>query len=199
VSGNADNTKKLAFEVDGLTTGTTRVVTIPDKSGTLSMTSDTVVEADITLADNVTNNVTSTKHGFCPKAPADATKFLNGANPPAYTVPVGSFTAGTSCQQNPFAASTKTTTAHGLGAMPTLLVSYLECLTGELGYTAGDRVFVYGDGSSVGNAQVSADTTNVYVIANSGQIQVINKTTPAGLVAATAANWKVVAVPYKIN
>lgn len=38
-----------------------------------------VVEADITLADNTTNNVTSTKHGFAPKSPADATKFLNGA------------------------------------------------------------------------------------------------------------------------
>lgn len=43
-----------------------------------------VVEADITLADNTTNNVTSTKHGFAPKAPADATKFLNGAATPAW-------------------------------------------------------------------------------------------------------------------
>lgn len=47
----------------------------------------TVTEADMTLADNVTNNVGITKHGFAPKAPNDATKFLNGVG--AYAVPAG--------------------------------------------------------------------------------------------------------------
>lgn len=42
IVGSADSTKKVRFEVDGLTTGTTRVVTVPDKSGTLAMTSDIV-------------------------------------------------------------------------------------------------------------------------------------------------------------
>lgn len=37
-----------------------------------------VVEADITLADNTTNNVSTSKHGFVPKAPNDATKYLDG-------------------------------------------------------------------------------------------------------------------------
>jgi hypothetical protein len=41
-------------------------------------------EDDLSLADNTTNNVTSTKHGFAPKSAADATKFLNGAATPAY-------------------------------------------------------------------------------------------------------------------
>ena len=36
-----DETKQLAFDVTGVTTGTTRTVTVPDKSGTLAMTSDT--------------------------------------------------------------------------------------------------------------------------------------------------------------
>jgi hypothetical protein len=48
-----------------------------------------VVESEITLADNTTNNVSTSAHGFTPKAPNDATKFLNGANPPAWTVPTG--------------------------------------------------------------------------------------------------------------
>jgi len=35
-----DSTKKLAFDLSGLTAGTTRTLTVPDKSGTLAMISD---------------------------------------------------------------------------------------------------------------------------------------------------------------
>jgi hypothetical protein len=49
-------------------------------------TSVAILESDITLADNTTDNVTSTKHGFAPKSPADATMFLNGAATPAYAL-----------------------------------------------------------------------------------------------------------------
>jgi len=37
-----------------------------------------VVEADITLADNTTNDVSITNHGFTPKAPNNTTLFLRG-------------------------------------------------------------------------------------------------------------------------
>lgn len=37
-----------------------------------------IVEAAITLADNTTNDVSITKHGFTPKAPNDTAKFLRG-------------------------------------------------------------------------------------------------------------------------
>lgn len=40
VKGSADATKLVRFEVDGLTTATTRVVTVPDKSGTMAMLDD---------------------------------------------------------------------------------------------------------------------------------------------------------------
>lgn len=40
VKGSADATKQVRFEVDGLTTGTTRVITVPNKSGTLAMLDD---------------------------------------------------------------------------------------------------------------------------------------------------------------
>jgi hypothetical protein len=40
VVGSSDATKKVAFEVDGLTTATTRTLTVPDASGTIALTSD---------------------------------------------------------------------------------------------------------------------------------------------------------------
>lgn len=44
----------------------------------------TIAEAQLALSDITTDNVTSSAHGFAPKSPADATKFLNGAATPAY-------------------------------------------------------------------------------------------------------------------
>ncbi len=44
-----------------------------------------ITEAMQVLANNTTNDVSSTLHGYAPKSPADATKFLNGAATPAYT------------------------------------------------------------------------------------------------------------------
>lgn len=47
VSGSADKTKKLRFEVDGFTTATTRVVTIPDRNITI----DDVTRTGFTTGD----------------------------------------------------------------------------------------------------------------------------------------------------
>jgi len=40
IVGSSDATKKVAFEVDGLTAATTRTLTVPNASGTLALTSD---------------------------------------------------------------------------------------------------------------------------------------------------------------
>lgn len=50
-----------------------------------------VTEAMQVLADNTTQNVSTSKHGYAPKAPNDATKFLNGVG--AYAVPPAGATA----------------------------------------------------------------------------------------------------------
>jgi hypothetical protein len=39
----------------------------------------TIAESELSFTDITTGNVTSTKHGFTPKTPSDATQFLNGA------------------------------------------------------------------------------------------------------------------------
>jgi len=43
-----------------------------------------VSEANISLSDVTTDNVNNIRHGFAPKSPGDATKFLNGATNPDY-------------------------------------------------------------------------------------------------------------------
>lgn len=47
-------------------------------------TLSSIAESNLSTSDVTTADVTSTKHGFAPKSPADATKFLNGATTPAY-------------------------------------------------------------------------------------------------------------------
>lgn len=67
-----------------------------------------ITEADITLSDVTTDNVSSTKHGFAPKSPADATKFLNGAATPVYAQVKDSDLATTDVTSN-----NATTAKHG--------------------------------------------------------------------------------------
>lgn len=47
-----------------------------------------VTDAQLSTSDITTNNASTTKHGFAPKYPNDATKYLDGTG--AYTVPAGS-------------------------------------------------------------------------------------------------------------
>lgn len=59
----------------------------PTFTGTVILPSGTVTEAMQVTADNTTNDVSITKHGYAPKAPNDATKFLDGTG--AWAVPAG--------------------------------------------------------------------------------------------------------------
>jgi hypothetical protein len=52
VVGSSDNTKKVAFEVDGLTTGTTRTLTIANRSGT-NVVSDTSAGSGSDVVNNI--------------------------------------------------------------------------------------------------------------------------------------------------
>lgn len=51
-----------------------------------------IVESDIDLSANTTNNVNVTRHGFTPVLPNDATKYLDGTG--NYTVPTGTGGSG---------------------------------------------------------------------------------------------------------
>jgi hypothetical protein len=77
------------YSADGTTltlTGTTFSIATGGV-GTTQIAAGAVTEAKQTLANNTTANVTSSAHGYAPISPGDATKFLNGAATPAWTVP----------------------------------------------------------------------------------------------------------------
>jgi hypothetical protein len=52
---DADNTKKLAFQLSGITTGTTRTLTVPNVSGTIVTTGDTATVTNAMLAGSIEN------------------------------------------------------------------------------------------------------------------------------------------------
>jgi hypothetical protein len=69
-----------AMEFDG----SSLYITVGGVRFALGLAGGSVADSSVTFTDITTNNVTSTKHGFAPKSPSDATQFLNGAATPGY-------------------------------------------------------------------------------------------------------------------
>jgi hypothetical protein len=81
VYDNVDNTKKLKFEVSGVTTATTRTLTVPNASGTIALTSD-IGNGTLTLSMGsaaATNNTVTvaTGTGFSANASGNSTYQLS--------------------------------------------------------------------------------------------------------------------------
>lgn len=118
----------------------------------------------------------------------------------AITIPSSSLiSAGTPLVKNPYATSSTTTQAHGLGGAPHFFRVELECLSAELGHSIGDKIIYggsHGGFSSNHMWQVRADATNVYLDIGSGSPRILNRSSYADA-AMTAANWKVTVTPYR--
>jgi hypothetical protein len=83
---------RITVAANGSAAGITQLtghVTAGPGSGSQAATiaNAVVTEAMQVLADNTTQNVSTTKHGYAPKAPNDANKFLDGTG--AYSTPPG--------------------------------------------------------------------------------------------------------------
>jgi len=95
VIGNTSGTNTNDVSV---TDGSTIDFTLTGQSLTAEVKDNSITEAKQLLADNTTNNVSTAKHGYAPKLPNDATKFLDGTG--TYSTPAG---GGTSASSNLFA------------------------------------------------------------------------------------------------
>ncbi len=90
----------------------------------------TISDATISISDITTNNASTSKHGFVPKLPNDATKYYDGTG--AYSVPTNSTVATGGVTTHDISLTTTTTIAHGLGQTPTVAK-----ITGKLGDSNG--------------------------------------------------------------
>lgn len=91
-----DTTNSILYRSDGtnwasvspaatLADGDYGDITVGSSGTTFTIDAGAVTEAKQTLADNTTNDVSTSAHGYAPKAPNDATKYLDGTG--AYSVP----------------------------------------------------------------------------------------------------------------
>jgi hypothetical protein len=128
---------------------------------------------------------------------------INFDNPPTFDDPLpGTLSAGTQLVLDPYAVSSQPSVAHGLsGGQPTFTTWYLECLTNNNGYLVGDRVTTLGDGDTSNRAFcIVSDTDGATLIVTTTATTPMlpNKTTGAAF-GLTAAQWKLVVTPWRIN
>ncbi len=102
-------------------------------------------DAALSTSDITTNNVSTSKHGFAPKAPNDATQYLDGTA--AYSVPVGAFRP----KFDHFADAGNTTT--------TKTDLYSDTLAAGLLATNGDKISAYYGGLFVSSATATREIT----------------------------------------
>jgi hypothetical protein len=93
------------------------------------------------------------------------------------------------------------TLAHSLTVKPKLMMIYLVCTTGDLGYTAGDEVFLeHGLTANVGNRGTSivADATNIVLRFGSDANAYMLNRKDTGVTAQITANssWKFLVRAY---
>jgi hypothetical protein len=107
---------------------------------------------------------------------------------------------GTTLTKNPTTADSVTTGAHGLGATPNMIVAYLECISADNGYTAGDRIF-FASGRTAASTdaglEFAADATNAIIVIGNG-ISTVDKGT-LNVEALDLTKWKAEIVPYLLG
>lgn len=126
-----------------------------------------------------------------PKYPAGDGSLITNLNLPSIT---GRLVAGTAVVMNPIAANGNAIAAHALGATPNTVLWDLECIIAEHGYSVGDRAFITFNNPPI----IYANATNVGITVQANLPALVDIGTHGSFIL-TAANWKVVAIPYRLT
>ena len=111
---------------------------------------------------------------------------------------------GTPLVQNPCATNVSPSQAHGLGAMPSFLVTELECLSADLNYSAGNVLDVSAMYTNAETGRtphtILRDSTNITLITRSTNADygILNKTTRVAA-AIDITKWKITITPYLVG
>ena len=164
---NTDNTKKLAFEASGITTGTTRTLTIPNASGTIALTSDLASYVPYTGATTSVNlganNLTATVGTFTGNLVVDTnTLFVDAANnrvgigtaTPSFPLDIISTatnqlvvqSTGTAIDSR--ASMLFSNNRASFGSVAAFLYGNTTNTSSKLGQTMADKFFVIADGAN---------------------------------------------------
>lgn len=170
--------------------------TVVTLSATQTLTNKSIAETQVTFTDVTTGNVSTTKHGFAPKAPNDATKYLDGTG--AYSVPAGSSSATvTTFYTLPISGldsygslqnATNTRMRGGMFSLPfSITVNTITLESVTVGTSGTVDVAIY---SADGQTKVISDQTTG-TISGAG-IQVMTLGSPVAL---TTGNYYLMVVP----
>lgn len=88
--------------------------------------------------------------------------------------------------------------AHSLGGVPRMVIGVLKCITGDIGYTAGDHIQIGVPGWNQSNRgiMVGGDSANVFYTRGSSTLHLVNKGTGVDDTV-NNARWKVVIRAWK--
>ena len=107
----------------------------------------------------------------------------------------GGLRVGNVVSMVPLAVNSSVNIAHGLGREPDFISAYLECITAEFGYVAGDKVTAFNFSRTLSGA----DDTNVWVSTDDNTLPFLVDKTGGNDSQVTGANWSFTAVPYIVE